>query len=476
MTGRVLPAVLGPPRPVRLSSGLLALLAAIGLSWLAAQRRWHADVAPVPFLAAAVVFMGFVPGLVRRARRLAGRRRPMVPYLPLMGLAYAVYYGLPGLLLDQDSGITDNADALAVRDALGLSLAGFGCLLLGHAGLASVPKRASRWCLDLCPVRARRLAALFLGAGAVATTLRSDGSGQLLELVRRLAEIGLGVLLVLALRGQLPGRWRLMLKLAIPGYLFLQIGTGSVAQLMLPCAFFAMVTWGARHRVPVGLIVGMGLVAVLLRGNVDAFRNETWHGEGRSASSAEKSDRFVRMLGDQLGSGEATLGGSMVSVLARVNFTVLFAMVVERTPQEVPYWDGESYATLLTSLVPRVLWADKPRKDVGQEFGHRYGILAPSDDSTSINLPQLIELYANFGTLGVLIGMLLFGVLYGLLDRLLNSPGAGDGMLVLSAAIFSRLLNIESDFSLVYGAIPYHIVAFYLLLSIARQRPAPALQ
>ena len=111
MTGRVLPAVLGRPRSVRLSSGLLALFAAIGLSWLAAQRRWHADVALVPFLAAAVVFMGMVPGLVRRARRLAGRPRPMVPYLPLMGLAYAVYYGLPGLLLDQDSGITDNADA-----------------------------------------------------------------------------------------------------------------------------------------------------------------------------------------------------------------------------------------------------------------------------------------------------------------------------------------------------------------------------
>ena len=459
-----------PAGVVRLSSTVIGVLLATGLLAVADRGEWYAEVSSIPFLAAGVVFCGLVPALVRRGQRLAGQPRPMVPYVPLVGIAYAVYFGLPGLVFDQTSALTDTVDAASIQGALTLSLLGLVALLAGYFGLGAVVPRPPAIRLDLCPERGRHLAGWCLAVGAVALAVRSQlaSIGQVAALLSWLFEIGLGVLLVLALRRRLPGPWRTLLLVSTLGFLFLQVGSGSIARAILPAAALLMITWGTGRRVPLWLIVGGALLVVILRGNVDAFRGETWPSSDPDSVSLQNSNRFMSMLGDQFGSGEAHLGESLSQVMARVNYTVLFALVVERTPHEVPYWEGESYATLPASFVPRAFWPDKPRKNIGQEFGHRYGILAPDDQSTSINLPQLIEFFTNFGRTGVLVGMALLGLLYRLLDHILNAPGAGDGTLVLGAAIFSRLLNVESDFSLAYGAVPYYIVALWFVLSLAR--------
>ena len=99
----------------------------------------------------------------------------------------------------------------------------------------------------------------------------------------------------------------------------------------------------------------------------------------------------------------------------------------------------------------------------GQTFGHRYGFLAPSDLTTSYNLPQLVEFYANFGVLGVLLGMFFVGVVYRIIQHIFIHSGMGLGAVVASIYLFTGLLLIESALSMVIGGLVWRFVLLGLL-------------
>ena len=160
----------------------------------------------------------------------------------------------------------------------------------------------------------------------------------------------------------------------------------------------------------------------------------------------------------------------------------MFADVIQRTPSPVPYWKGGSYVSLVGALVPRVLWPDKPQKDLGQRFGHRYGYLASGNTSTSINFPWLIEMYANFGMAFMPVGGLIVGAILGLLGRWLNRPGQDGITTAMGIGLLVPLYNIESDFSLVYGGLILYGLAVAAIVrwiqgtaTLHRVAPAPRL-
>jgi hypothetical protein len=87
-----------------------------------------------------------------------------------------------------------------------------------------------------------------------------------------------------------------------------------------------------------------------------------------------------------------------------------------------------------------------------------------------MNFPYLVEFYANFGPVGVFAGMFLTGMIFGVLDRALNRPGQSVVRSVASMSILIPLLNMESDFSLVFGGVFLNGVAFVILLRFLRAR------
>jgi hypothetical protein len=150
----------------------------------------------------------------------------------------------------------------------------------------------------------------------------------------------------------------------------------------------------------------------------------------------------------------------------------LLADVVRQTGSTVPFWGGETYLSLVGFAVPRFIWPSKPTKTLGQDFGHRYGYLDSWDTWTSINLPFLVEFYANFGEIGVLIGMMIVGLLYRLLDNDLNRAGQPLQVTICGLVLLVPLLNIESDFSLVFGGLFMNGIALWGLLVALSQLPA----
>ena len=147
----------------------------------------------------------------------------------------------------------------------------------------------------------------------------------------------------------------------------------------------------------------------------------------------------------------------------RISHISVLTVVVEVTPQEVPFLNGESYRPLMTSMVPRLLWPDKPEERFGNTFGKRYGFLPVAENNTnSINTPWLTEMYANFGILGVIGGMFIVGFMIAGLERFLCHWTMSPFEQIIGASILFPLFYQDSNFSLMVGSLPLTVVTFWV--------------
>jgi len=87
------------------------------------------------------------------------------------------------------------------------------------------------------------------------------------------------------------------------------------------------------------------------------------------------------------------------------------SLVLDKTPEIVPFWNGETYI-LLPKFIPRIFWPDKPTEDASLKFAIRYRLVERSRKLSPFPLPILAEMYMNFGKQGVFFGMIILSILY----------------------------------------------------------------
>jgi hypothetical protein len=138
-------------------------------------------------------------------------------------------------------------------------------------------------------------------------------------------------------------------------------------------------------------------------------------------------------------------------VLRRISTIRLLDRAVSETPERVPFFEGETLRPLLYVPIPRFIWPDKPREDIGNRIGHVYRVLSPGDKTTSINLPWIVEFYINFGSPGVAIGLGLVGVILGGLARFGTAGTRTPVWPLLTIGILFPLSYQESNISLMVG-------------------------
>jgi hypothetical protein len=236
--------------------------------------------------------------------------------------------------------------------------------------------------------------------------------------------------------------------------------------LVLTTVILAIWVGGARLRprwVLLGLLGSMFIVS--LRGVAIEYRRIAWYTED-ALPLPQRSALMLRLLAnkvDEVGPQGAVLHG-LRAVIGRSANLDLLADVVRQTPRWVPYWGGETYLSLIGFAIPRVLWPNKPSKTLGQDFGHRYGYLNDNDGYTSVNFPLFVEFYTNFGEIGVLVGMFLVGVIYRTLERFVNNVGQHPLTSVCGLGLLVPMINVESDFSLVFGGLLLNGVALWVVL------------
>jgi hypothetical protein len=145
--------------------------------------------------------------------------------------------------------------------------------------------------------------------------------------------------------------------------------------------------------------------------------------------------------------------------------------VVQSTPALVPYQGGSTYSYLVTGLVPRFLWPDKPSvNDANRYYQTAYGLtLAQNLNGVSISVGSLAEAYINFGWVGVIIVMFFLGILFDFVQTTFLSQAAGQFLGALGIVILLHFLVIESQLALyLSGILQTGLLATVVLLPALR--------
>lgn len=152
------------------------------------------------------------------------------------------------------------------------------------------------------------------------------------------------------------------------------------------------------------IYVGLSVYVTYMRdrGNI---RDTVWGGQ----SFAQRLDR----LGETVSNFEwfdPARYNHLLLIDGRLNQNWLVGAAVTRLRETDGYARGDTLWDALLALVPRALWPDKPVTAGSGDLVNRYTDVkfAPG---TSVGIGQVLEFYANFGTIGVIIGFAIMGLL-----------------------------------------------------------------
>ena len=212
-------------------------------------------------------------------------------------------------------------------------------------------------------------------------------------------------------------------KLAVAVAALLSVAAAVALQLRGLAAFAAVAAVAiyvslrplSRRRLAV-LVVG-GAVAILALGFAQQTRQYTAQ---RSLSSS------IRLA------ERTPLGSMYASDLSTYdNFVAIHSLV----PSSIGYLDGRSLAEIPGALIPRTLWAGKPR---GLDVLAGSYLYPGTNAAVAISMQG--ELYWNAGVPGVAIGAFVLGLLFGLLAAvgLRAPPGTGWFVLYAVAVVFTH--------------------------------------
>ena len=165
--------------------------------------------------------------------------------------------------------------------------------------------------------------------------------------------------------------------------------------------------------------------------------------------------------------GEDHVFGGTYSTIDRLDRLLPLAWLVANTPVPVRFLEGETLTPLLFKFIPRIVFKEKPVDTT--DLGQRYGFVPFANRVNAFKVHQLGELYANFGTLGTLIGMFVLGTLYRVLYHLFHRRGASVVTMAAGTHMLTVLmLEMEAILSVSWGFLMWYAVAVGALALFVR--------
>ncbi len=419
-----------------------------------------------------IIWVSLLPGVIYILRK-----SPLpVPFFPASGVYYAFFFGLPvftiplawpdasSIVLYTLVPIVEVRSEVLILILLGIVIMGVSYFIFRNYAF----KKISR--LNLFQSADTEYLNLLFWA-----LLGAHFSYEFLPAVKGIASIGqllkpagylaFGGLYLLWRRKKMNSVEILVLfSICLPLEIFARFKNLFLTDIILFGVFFIFVFW--RERQYKLLFTGVVFSALIL-----ASYGTTTSMRSSSKSSIEKMKIAGDVIYHQLILGKKGwqhdekrrygFGGRFSSLVARTSQTWIFHAVDDRSPIPVPYWNGETYRPMLTSFIPRIFYPGKQLEKTGGEFGKRYGFL-PHYSVSSINLPWLTEMLANFGRWGVIWGMVIIGMFLAFLDRVFNSPDANDLEFVFGLTLIFPLVYPESNFSVMTGSMLPLFVSLYI--------------
>lgn len=133
-----------------------------------------------------------------------------------------------------------------------------------------------------------------------------------------------------------------------------------------------------------------------------------------------------------------------------------------------PYLWGKTMVWLPTMIIPHFLIPFRPSQNMGDAWAIYYKLKDPSWQA-SINFPMLVEFYANLGYLGMIVFQFLNGILIVWFMRKFND-GLGDVNLLLLIFIITKIVVVEANLTLAYGAVLQVMTMCWLFKKIVQKK------
>ncbi len=211
-------------------------------------------------------------------------------------------------------------------------------------------------------------------------------------------------------------------------------------------------------------ILGM-FVAITIQSVKQEYRTLISSGYG-----GNKVSLFLGMAAEQWSNGRIVNPSSDEDMNARLNQGWIISAVMKNVPDRQPFANGSTiWEGIESSLLPRLLAPNK-KKAGGQENFIKYTGL-PLGENTSMGISLAGEAYANYGRLGGILFMCLWGIFIGWFWQKLSRWSVFyPTLLIWSPILFLQVIKAETEFVVVLNHLLKSAVLIFGLLWFIRKQ------
>ncbi len=242
--------------------------------------------------------------------------------------------------------------------------------------------------------------------------------------IRLLSPVGAMMLIYLAARGyRPPAVWPVLLLIIVCEFLFGFIGNSKEISFRIPVLLLVGLYF-LGGRISKKLLVTMVVVGVPYLLFFNAYRMILMENEYKTPAAALAAlGKNIETVKRQTVGQTGVISGSLENATERIDGKIYIDIIVAGIDSgRVPFMGGESLGWFFQSFIPRFLWSEKPDISLGQQFNHAFQL--SESRFTFVPTTELGELYWNYGTPGVIVGMLIIGLIFGQLGGALLDKSA----------------------------------------------------
>ena len=247
------------------------------------------------------------------------------------------------------------------------------------------------------------------------------------------------------------------------------VQTGTFGELVSWLALF-FVFWLARRVSKIRsfwkvIAIGGGLATMILVQSVKLeYRANTWG--ARTNERKGDAQLMLTLLADRLQQPETLLDPVFLfASTARFNQGYFIGHTMAFVPGSEPYANGDVLKYLFAPLIPRFIWPDKPVTG-GRDNIRRFTPIQLTEN-TSVDLSPMGEAYANFGRLGGVIYMLLYGLLFGgVFYQILSVALTKPTLILWIPKLFIGCLTKETDLYAEWGSLIHGLLFVFVFYKI----------
>ena len=480
---------------------LVPIRASIKVRWIARLHReyWPLALVLSIFGSALAVATGYslVPSFLSLALislcaypaiRYMAEGTTTVPAAAILAAAYAAQFALPVFLGDGTLWIVGGFKTISEESLTGalliaiLGMVAFLAVFYSHIVTTFVDRLPSVE-LHLNRTRALMFCLLFGGLvlvmSRVFSTLSADYQTQLSALFRVLQTqmlVAIGVLAWLTYSSN--SRWlRILYYVFVSAAVIEGLASGFLEAALIPVGIMFACEWVYTGRFNKGVAAALLGAALLLNPVKADFREAIWY-SAYADPDASRLDKAVLWLQSGFKYWTDVIQGARAGedagfqLVRRTSMIDVVAHVYETTPALVPYLDGETYSYFAYSLIPRLLWPEKPVASANRTLAVEYGLTTVEGAERSTFGVSLIgEGYANFGIAGAIGIMVVLSLILRVIQRLFATEAAGPGGTALFLAFFAFFLNgLGSSAEILLGNLLQSMVASSILMYWVSER------